>query len=129
MSKRLWNIIVTSLFLNVAHMVEVVLSGYYKFGFQSFDSYFETTSSAIYFASHIPIYFFITLFFLSHKFKQLFKYCLAGYGWIFVSETHHFVRSIVALSYFPGTITSLFYLVLGLFYFYALSKDWSKISS
>ncbi len=128
MPKRLWSIIVASLFLNLAHMAEVVLSGYHRFGFQALSSYFDNTSSAIYFSSHIPIYFFLSLFFLSHRYKQLLKFCLIAYGWIFISETHHLIRAILVQNYFPGAISSFFYLILGVLYFFALKNDWKRLA-
>lgn len=128
MSNKLWNSIVVSIFLNFAHMAEVIFSGYHKFGFQSLVRYFDNTSSAIYFSSHIPIYFFVLMFFLSHKYTQLFKFCLVAYGWIFISETHHFIRSIATQQYFPGSLTSFFYLILGVFYFYTLKNEWKKLA-
>ncbi len=128
MSEKLWRIIVASLFLNLAHMAEVVLSGYHRFGFQALSSYFDNTSSAIYFSSHIPIYFFLSLFFLSHRYKQLLKFCLVAYGWIFISETHHFIQAILLRNYFPGAISSFFYMILGVVYFYTLKKEWGKLA-
>ncbi len=123
MSKNLKKILLISLVLNLVHMIEVILSGYYLFGFESFSSSFQNMSSAIYFSSHIFLYLGISVFVLSHLNKNFFKYSLIAYSWVFISESHHIVRSAISLEYFPGSLTSLLYVVLGYFYITQLFKD------
>ncbi len=104
-------------------MFEVVLSGYYLFGFETLSASFQNMSSAIYFSSHIFLYLGIFIFVLSHINKTFFKYSLIAYSWIFISESHHIVRSVFSIEYFPGSITSFMYVVLGYFYIIQLYKD------
>lgn len=104
-------------------MAEVVLSGYYLFGFESLSSSFQNMSSAIYFSSHIFLYLGIFAFVLSHINKTFFKYSLIAYSWIFISESHHIFKSLLSLEYYPGSITSFLYVVLGYFYIRQLVKD------
>jgi len=123
MSKKLEKIILASLVLNFLHMAEVIASGYYLTGFQKLENLFATTSSAIYFSSHIFLYLGITLFFLSHTNKKIFKLGLIAYCWVFFSESHHFFTALFTLRYAPGSITSFLYLVLGVLYIFQLRID------
>lgn len=123
MSKNFQHILVLSIFLNFAHMLEVTISGYYIFGFQSLETLFANTSSAIYFSSHIPIYLLTSLFILSSINKKFLKLSLILYFWIFISESHHIIRSVLSFSYFPGSLTSLMYVILGVFYICTLINE------
>lgn len=104
-------------------MFEVILSGYYLFGFDGISAFFQNMSSAIYFSSHIFLYLGIFVFVLSHINKTFFRYSLIAYSWVFISESHHFFRSVISLEYFPGSLTSFLYLTLGCFYITQLIKD------
>ena len=126
MSDHLKKILLYSLLLNLLHMAEVILSGYYLFGFKSLEGSFANTSSAIYFSSHIFLYLGISIFVLSHINKSFLKYSLIGYSWIFISESHHMIKSLISLSYFPGSITSMLYIILGIFYVLELIRQIKK---
>ena len=106
-----------SLVLNLLHMFEVILSGYYLFGFDGISAFFQNMSSAIF------LYLGIFVFVLSHINKTFFRYSLIAYSWVFISESHHFFRSVISLEYFPGSLTSFLYLTLGCFYITQLIKD------
>lgn len=55
--------------------------------------------------------------------KSGLKWLLFAYTWVFVSEGHHFVRTVMNMEYYPGAITSFLYLVLGYFYLRRLYAD------
>ncbi len=123
MSDKLQKIILLSLLLNLLHMIEVYSTGYYLTGFGALEPFFANMSSAIYFSSHIFLYLGITLFFLSHINKKFFTLGLVAYSWVFISESHHFIRAILTGSYFPGSITSLLYIVIGIAYITQLRSE------
>ncbi len=104
-------------------MLEVVMTGYHLSGFENLSPLFKNTSSAIYFSSHVFLYAGILIFVLSHINKTFFRYSLIAYSWIFISESHHAISALAKLTYSPGSLTSLLYIVLGYFYVSQLIKD------
>jgi len=126
MSKKLSKILLLSLMLNILHMVEVVQSNFPTIAYGRIVTNFSSMENAVYYSSHIPLYILLTIFFLSHAYPKTLKWCLFGYSWVFISESHHFIHALLIRGYYPGTITSFLYVVLGYFYVRQLRYDFRK---
>ncbi len=125
-SKQVSKIILLSLILNVLHMIEVVWSNFPTIAYGGIANKFSSLENAVYYSSHIPLYILLTIFFLSHAYPKTLKWCLVGYSWVFISESHHFIHALLIRGYYPGAITSFLYIVLGYFYVRQLRYDFHK---
>ena len=123
----------TTLFLSIllhwVHFTEVVLTKFYleQSFLYSIASIFKDQYDATYFASHIVLYILLTLIVLLVLLPKYQKYFLILYTWIFISEAHHIIMSLSSASYTPGAISSLLYILLGIFYIKYLARDWKNL--
>lgn len=125
-SNKLERIFLISLFLIYIHGVEEIIGG-----FQHFDSfmifgakYFSTTPEMFYWISHLIWWFSVPLIFIVFKKYRFILLIMAIYGTVFIIEFHHVIKAFIAKSYYPGTITALFYPLIGFFYWKELLKNW-----
>lgn len=126
-TKSLTRIILLSFILYFLHMIEVVWSEFPTVAYSGIANYFSTTTDVIYFSTHIPLFiFFMALFFFCKR-THGFKWYLVAYSWIFIAESHHFIRALVSLKYYPGAATSLLYVLLGCYYIRQLHNDFKRM--
>lgn len=126
MSKKVSKIILLSLILNILHMIEVVWSHFPTIAYAGIASKFSSVENAVYYSSHIPLYLFLTIFFVSHAYPKTLKWCLISYSWVFISESHHFIHALLIRGYYPGAITSFLYIVLGYLYVRQMWHDFKN---
>jgi len=125
-SKKLQQLFLVSLALIYLHGLEEILTGYqYQDSFMIFGAnLFGTGPETFYWVSHILFWFALPVLYLAFK-NSSFGLVLAGiFGLLFVVEFHHLVKGLVGLGYYPGTITALFYPILGTFFWRQWLKDW-----
>lgn len=130
LSKRFQLILVLSLLLNYLHGFECILTKFYDLqpNFYFFTEYLHSIHESVYFVFHGTFWVFILLAFFLLKGGKWIFIPLALYGSVFFTEFHHFVRGVLMMSYYPGMITSLFFPILGVFYWKEVLQLWKKVS-
>ena len=128
-STKLKKIILFTLLLIYAHGIEEMLMGFWKVDsvVMTWNKYLTSIPQAVYYASHIPFWFFVTsIFFLILGGKWTLR-VLALFGVIFVFELHHVFGAIfISHGYYPGLITAIFYPVVGFFYWKELLNNFNE---
>jgi len=128
--KRFQLILLISLLLNYLHGLECVIAKFYEIqpDFYFFTEYFHSIHEGVYFVLHGSFWVYILLAYLLLKGGKWVFIPLALYGTIFVSEIHHFVRGVMIMKYYPGLVTSLFFPIVGIFYWTEVVRLWRKMS-
>ncbi len=128
-SDKLKHIFLISLLLIYAHGIEEIIGG-----FQYFDSfmvsganYFGITPEIFYWVSHMIFWLSLPILFLLFHQRRVGLILITIFGGIFIIELHHPIKAILASQYYPGTITALFYPIIGIFFWKQTFTDWKKI--
>ena len=118
-SEKLKKLTFLSLLLIYAHGIEEIIMGFWKVNsmLMVWNDRLVSIPHAVYWASHIPFWFFLIPMFLLVLGGKWNLRVLALFGLIFVVEIHHIVSALfVTQTYYPGLITAIFYPIIGFFY-------------
>lgn len=129
LSKRFQVVLILSLLLNYLHGAECIVTKFYELqpNFYFFTKYFQSNHESVYFVFHGAFWVFILLAFFLLKGGKWTFIPLVLYGVVFFTEFHHFVRGAMLMQYYPGMITSLFFPILGVFYWKEVLLLWKKL--
>ncbi len=128
-SKRFKIIIGLGILLNILHGIEVSQTHFFisNPNFYPYTKLFTTIPEAVYYVQHGLMYSFLVIFFffiLGGKWRII---PLVLFGILLVSETHHFFRSIISMSYQSGMITSGLFIVISYFYIKQFILEYKSI--
>ena len=126
---KLKKITFLSLLLIYAHGIEEIITGFLKVDsvLMTWNGHLESVPEAVYYASHIPFWFFVTPLFLLILGGKWTLRVMAFFGLIFVMELHHVLGALlITQGYYPGLITAIFYPIIGFFYWKELIHNFQK---
>lgn len=126
---KLKKITFISLLVIFVHAIEEIIMGFWKVDsvLMIWNEYLVSIPHAVYWASHIPFWFFLIPLFLLILGGKWTLRVMALFGMIFVVEIHHIFYAIfVTKGYYPGLITAIFYPIVGFFYWKELIKNFRK---
>jgi hypothetical protein len=124
-SKRFKIISLLSILLNILHGVEVSQTHFYVSNpnFYPYTKLFNSIPEAVYYVQHGFLYvaLIVSFFFILGGKWRFIPLCL--YGMLLLSETHHFISSILSMSYQSGMITSGLFIIMSYIYLKELYKE------
>jgi len=128
-SKRFKIISLLSILINILHGVEVSQTHFYVSNpnFYPYTKLFNSIPEAVYYVQHGALYIALIAFFffiLGGKWRFI---PLALFGVLLISETHHFIGSLLSMSYQSGMITSGLFIIMSYFYIKQLIKEYKSI--
>jgi len=114
-----------SILLNILHGVEVSQTHFYVSNpdFYPYTKLFNSIPEAVYYVQHGALYIGLIalfLFLLGGKWRFI---PLSLYGILLLSETHHFISSILSMSYQSGMITSGLFVIMSYIYLKELYRE------
>lgn len=127
-SRNLQFLFLLSLFLITAHGIEETLTG-----FRHADSfvivlanYTNMTPEMFYWVFHIIWWTLLPSVYIFLRKSTVMLPLLTLFSIVFMFESHHIIKAIIANQYYPGMITAFFYPILGVFFYRELIKNWRQ---
>ena len=126
LSKRIHNLFLISIVLFITHGLEEYFTGFYnvdnifKFVFHVFEN--MSIPQAIFFLFQIMWWSLLIISYLLIFKKNWILVLLTIYALVFIFEIHHIIKAVIYWEYYPGSITAIFFPVLGFFYWKELIK-------
>ena len=126
LSKRIQNLFMLSIFLFIIHGLEEYFTGFYdidnifKFIFQVFEN--MSIFQATFLLFQIMIWILLIISYLLIFKKDWTLTLLTIPAVVFIFEIHHLLKLVISWEYYPGSITAIFFPILGFFYWKELIK-------